>query len=948
MLAAAAAVLTAVSALYYSHYRDSLRADAEQLLLSTGQIKLDQLLNWRRERLSDAMLLAESPVFTSYASRLGPGTPRGEAASLARTRLESYLKYKRYPFGALADRNGRVLAYAGEKPEAICPQFKNLVPAAMAAGRPQMGDFYLSDEDLSPHIDIVAPVGGDSGLLLLLRVNPADYLYPLLQSWSAKRNTGEILLVARDGDDVLFLNDIRHVRDAAMRLRLPVNDPDLPAAVGLRGYHGVVVGRDYRGAKVLASVSPVEGTNWALVTKMDWTEVMEGSIAVGVLLALLLLAMVGGAGTAAFLLVRQQAEEGWKMLARLTEQVPGVVYQYRLYPDGRSCFPYSSSGMRQIYEVTSEEVREDATPVFGRLHPDDLKATSEAIFESARNLSIFHWEFRVVLPEQGLRWRLCDARPERMPDGGTLWYGIITDITERKKAEDEVLALARQRQLALDAARLGWWRYVPDTGISYYDERYKEIFGVAGSERPNDEILKRLHPEDLPGVWARVKEALDPGKRTPYFAEYRIIMPDGGVKWVEAYGQAIFDAPEAGAHALELVGTVADITGRRQMEQALARSEEQFRSMFEMHSAVMLLISPETGRILDANLAAERFYGHARARLKEMLINDINVAPPEEISGALKGVNSGARTHFEANHRLADGGVRVVDVHASSVTTSSGHVNFAVIHDITDKRQAEQRIVKLNRDLRAKNQEMENFLYITTHDLRSPLVNIQGFSQNIGRYLKELRDALSGLQASQEEKAVIDKLAGEKMPAALDYVLSGSRKMDALITALLKVSRAGRVEMRPERLDAAAVLQKVADAMRFQLEQCGAELKAGALPACWADQGALSQVFSNLIDNAVKYRAEGRAPLIEVSGERAGDKVVYRVTDDGPGIPAGDLDRIWNVFYSHERADARKGEGIGLPMVKRLVEKNGGSIKAEAAPGRGVIFIIELPAGEGK
>jgi PAS domain S-box-containing protein len=139
---------------------------------------------------------------------------------------------------------------------------------------------------------------------------------------------------------------------------------------------------------------------------------------------------------------RKQAElalkQNHEMLIRLTDQVPGVVYQYRLYPDGRSCFPFSSVGMYNIYECTSEEVREDATPVFGRLHPDDYEMVAHLISESARTLELFHCEFRVILPKQGVRWRISNARPERMPDGGTLWYGIISDFTDYKLAEAEL------------------------------------------------------------------------------------------------------------------------------------------------------------------------------------------------------------------------------------------------------------------------------------------------------------------------------------------------------------------------------------------------------------------------------------------------------------------------------------------------------------------------------
>ncbi len=125
------------------------------------------------------------------------------------------------------------------------------------------------------------------------------------------------------------------------------------------------------------------------------------------------------------------------LLENLARLVPGVIYQYRLDPDGRSAFPYSSPGMNDIYEVSPEEVREDASPVFSRLHPEDTEDVSNRIVESARTLQVFTCEFRVILPRQGLRWRWSQAIPQRTADGGTLWHGIIMDITERKEAEVE-------------------------------------------------------------------------------------------------------------------------------------------------------------------------------------------------------------------------------------------------------------------------------------------------------------------------------------------------------------------------------------------------------------------------------------------------------------------------------------------------------------------------------
>ncbi len=147
----------------------------------------------------------------------------------------------------------------------------------------------------------------------------------------------------------------------------------------------------------------------------------------------------------------QRLQQAYEMLNKLSAQVPGVIYQYRLFPDGRSCFPYSSAGMWDIYEVTSEEVREDATPVFGRLHPDDYEYIAETIMESARNQTFYHSEFRVILPGSGVRWRMCNAKPELLEDGSTLWHGIIMDITDKKLLEAELI---RAKEKAEESDRL--------------------------------------------------------------------------------------------------------------------------------------------------------------------------------------------------------------------------------------------------------------------------------------------------------------------------------------------------------------------------------------------------------------------------------------------------------------------------------------------------------------
>ena len=216
------------------------------------------------------------------------------------------------------------------------------------------------------------------------------------------------------------------------------------------------------------------------------------------------------------------------LLSNLARLVPGVIYQYRLWPDGRSAFPYASPGMNDIYEVTPEEVREDATPVFGHLHPDDYDQVVERIEHSARTLETFYCEFRVVLPRQGLRWRWSQAHPERTADGGTLWHGIISDITERKLADEEIHRQADELKRTLSGAVLAMSKVVEsrDPYTAGHEVRVTELavavgaeLGLESEELEGLRLAGMLH--DLGKIAVPAEILSKPGRLNP--AEFSII-----------------------------------------------------------------------------------------------------------------------------------------------------------------------------------------------------------------------------------------------------------------------------------------------------------------------------------------------------------------------------------------------------------------------------------------
>ncbi|QOV91341.1 PAS domain S-box protein [Humisphaera borealis] len=263
-------------------------------------------------------------------------------------------------------------------------------------------------------------------------------------------------------------------------------------------------------------------------------------------------------------------------------------------------------------------------PVLGGRHP-------QALGESGRDVWTETWpvigsQVAKVMEEGGStlneRVRLVYTRHGYPEETWFTWsFGPIYDESGRVAglfntchedtlhvlAERERDRLATQRQLALDAARLGWWHYNPVTRLATFDERYKEIFGVSGNQRPNEEILKRLHPDDLPGVWSKVEAALNPTDPKPYSVEYRIILDDGSVRWVDAHGTATFEGEGADRRATSFVGTVADITDRK-------RVTDQSRTILESISDAFFALDREW-KFTYLNPQAERVLGRSSVDL---------------------------------------------------------------------------------------------------------------------------------------------------------------------------------------------------------------------------------------------------------------------------------------------------------------------------------------------
>ncbi len=260
-----------------------------------------------------------------------------------------------------------------------------------------------------------------------------------------------------------------------------------------------------------------------------------------------------------------------------------------------------------------------------------------------------------------------------------------------------------------------------------------------------------------------------------------------------------------------------------------------------------------------------------------------------------------------------------------------------------------EREVELRKDLNIKlqsnNKELERIVYVSSHDLRSPLVNIDGYSRELERSIEEIAGIVSSDRTPEETVKDIAYLLNSDVYEALHFIRTSAGKMDVLLTGLLKLSRLGRSALSIIPLDMNQLIRKSLDASDYQIKEAGIAIEIGDLPFCMGDRVQVDQLFSNLLDNAINYLDKGRPGKISLKGRVEGNKSIYCVTDNGIGIAPDHIKNIFEIFHRLNPSDS-EGEGLGLAIVQQAISKLSGKIIVESELGVGSSFCVILPTAE--
>jgi PAS domain S-box-containing protein len=619
-----------------------------------------------------------------------------------------------------------------------------------------------------------------------------------------------------------------------------------------------------------------------------------------------------------------------RLLERLSDRVPGFMFQFQYHSDGRSHLPWASAGVREIFELSPEDVQRDADVLFQRIHPEDCQGVVDSIQASFQSLEPWCNEFRVCLPERGERWLSANSVPERLDDGIVLWHGHVYDVTERIAGERRIEELTTRLQLAAKAAQIGIYEFDLASGRAIVDDTMYRLYGLQPGEPTADFALWQslVHPEDQGAMFQSLQDILRDAD--DYDTDFRVVWPDGAIRHLKSFGTV---ERNGAGEPVRIIGTNWDITAQKESERVLRESEERFRTLLQKVPNVAVQGYAADGTIHYWNEASERFYGY---RAQEALgANMLDLIIPPDIRDE---VRVKLRESAETGEPIESGEIPLMRRDGSTVVTFSSHAVvqtpgmppslYCLDIDLTEYK-------RLEGDLR-QAQKME------------------AVGQLAGGIAHDFNNLLSAILGNCQLAQDIVPAGDMELLDHLDEIERGAQRAAALTRQLLVFSRRQAVSLVVANLN--DIVENLLKLIRRTIgEHIELEFIPGpGLVSVHVDPGQIEQVLMNLCINARDAMSGGGRLTIETGNctaddhackaqpwARPGEFASIRVIDTGSGIEEQHLAHIFDPFFTTK--EVGQGTGLGLATVYGIVQQHRGLIEVESSPGLGTTFIVHLP-----
>jgi len=565
-------------------------------------------------------------------------------------------------------------------------------------------------------------------------------------------------------------------------------------------------------------------------------------------------------------------------------------------------------------------------------HPDDLdviNAQRPRLY--AGEIDSVRVEKRYLRKDGSIVWVSFTMVVERDAAGKPQYeIAFFDDITARKQAEAALRESEERFRSVVDSA---------NDGILVYDKQLNVVAGNLAAERilglPLADIigaagftslLPCVHADGSPVLPDERPTRLTVKSGKPLTGQIvGIYRADGSMNWVSVNTGFLRRPGDTDWYGV--VSTIGDITKQRHAEIALSASEALYRQTFELATAGIAHVDL-SGRFMKVNRRLCEILGYGEQELIGRAVKEISHPEDRNLTDSQRmRVRSGEKpsVRFEKRYIRKSGAIVWVDLSVALACDASGvpQYEIALFDDITERKKAEAALREAHEELKRSNAELEQFAYVASHDLQEPLRMVSSYTQLLMRRYG-------------------DKLDGDAKDFTA-FIVDGATRMKQLIEDLLAYSRVGTRDKNFKPVDSESSLRRALTNLRAAIQDSGATVTQDKLPTIPCDEVQLAQLFQNLIGNALKFRKPDVAPAVHVGAAEQGAEWEFMVRDNGIGIEPQYFERIFMVFQRLHDKGEYPGTGIGLAIVKKVVERHGGRIWVQSQPGAGTTFHFTMP-----
>ena len=925
--------------IYFNYQRKNLLTSKQIELSSISYLKIKQITQWRLDWINDGKFLGENTMLVKKYSEYMNHPANLELKKEILQSLKSLTENFDCKDALLIENNGKVRLAYPDVDTLIGAHLKPLLPEIIKQREIVLSDLHKTELVSFVHLDLVVPLIDSSKNdtlvfgLLVLRIDPSKVLFPLLKSWPAPNQSAETFLLKREGDEIVYLSELRYKKNSELNFKKPLSSKNLTAAMAVNRITGTTDGIDYRNVHVVAAMNKIPGTPWYMVAKIDRNEVLSALTFEMKMIVIIIILIIITSGSFIALIIRNQrvifyrekyeAERERLALVKHFDYITKFANDIILLIDSDLKIIEANDRALESYMYTRDEfigmsLEKIRAPESILQLPGNLKDVKEN--ESATFETVHKRKDGSTFPVE-ISSRLVTI------EGSKYYHSIGRDITDRKSVENILKESEDRFRKIFEESPFSILLTGKDFGIIRANLSFCNFIGYNEEELISFTFRKFTHPDYIEGDEIALMQLIS-GKISTYKTEKRYIRKDRTILWGSTTVSIIRNKKDEAQFFLVMI---EDITSRKRAESDLDSSVSLLKATFESTEDGLLVVD-SSEKIVQYN---QKFVEMWRIPRKLLIPGEDNNAL-DYVKGQLKNPD----TFLESIRQLytepeatssdlldfADG--RIFESYSQPQKVNGKCVGRVwSFRDITARKRAEEELIAAKEKAQEGDRLKTAFLHNVSHEIRTPMNAIIGFSTLLNE----------------------PDLTEDERHQYIDIIFQSGSQLLSIINDIVDIANveSGQARVNLKEINLNSTLKSLNEQFSLAGKQNNVSVNLSmALPdeesVIVTDNTKLIQILSNLINNAIKFTKNGKIDF----GYVLKDKFLeFRVKDTGIGIPSEYHSRIFDRFYQVDNKVSRKysGTGLGLSICKGYVELLGGTISVESAPKRGTLFVFTIP-----